>query len=160
VRRQTRRGITNAPKTAAGRRELPLSRSVAQRLWTLHRGRSGEDPVFAHPATGERMEYHWAEHNILRPAREAGGLDWLTFHGLRHTCASLLFANGKNLKQVQHWLGHSSPQLTQNTYLHLMDDGLGGADFLDDLTARVSAGCQQTQPNSDELPKRQSRKSA
>jgi integrase len=83
------------------------------------------------------MEYHWAEHKVLRPAREAAGLDWLTFHGLRHTCASLLFANGKNLKQVQHWLGHSSPQLTQNTYLHLMDDGLGGADFLDKVTAGV-----------------------
>jgi integrase len=51
------------------------------------------------------MEYHRAEHNVLRATREAAGLDWLTFHGLRHTCASLLFANGKNLKQVQHWLG-------------------------------------------------------
>jgi hypothetical protein len=61
-------------------------------------------------------------------------MSWVTFHSLRHTTASLLFAHGKNLKQVQHWLGHTSPQLTQNTYLHLMDDGLGDADFLDELT--------------------------
>ncbi|MEJ7894375.1 MAG: site-specific integrase [Solirubrobacteraceae bacterium] len=132
VRRQTRRGVTNAPKTEAGRRDVPLSTSVARRLWASQGAPSG--PVFGDPATGEHMPYHRSEYHCLRAAKKRAGLEWVTFHSLRHTCASLLFANGKNLKQVQHWLGHSSPVLTQNTYLHLMDDGLGEADFLDGLT--------------------------
>ena len=33
---------------------------------------------------------------------------------------------------VQEWLGHHSPAFTLATYVHLMDGGLGDADFLDD----------------------------
>jgi hypothetical protein len=29
------------------------------------------------------------------------------FHDLRHSCASRLYANGINLKEIQEWLGHS-----------------------------------------------------
>jgi integrase len=33
----------------------------------------------------------------------------VSFHTFRHTCASLLFAEDKNAKQVQEWLGHADP---------------------------------------------------
>jgi hypothetical protein len=55
----------------------------------------------------------------------------VSFHAFRHTCASLLFANDKNIKQVQTWLGHADPAFTLRTYVHLMDDGVGAADFFD-----------------------------
>ena len=32
----------------------------------------------------------------------------MRFHDLRHSCASLLLANGVPLKQIQEWLGHST----------------------------------------------------
>ena len=73
---------------------------------------------------------------VLKPAAESVGLPWVTFHSLRHTCASLLFAAGKNIKQVQEWLGHADPAFTLRTYVHLMDEGLGDAEFMD---AAVSA---------------------
>jgi len=38
------------------------------------------------------------EHNHLRKIR---------FHDLRHSCASLLYAHGVSLKEIQEWLGHS-----------------------------------------------------
>jgi integrase len=41
------------------------------------------------------------------------------------------------VKQVQEWLGHSDPGFTLRTYVHLMDEGLGGAEFLD---AAVTVG--------------------
>ncbi|WP_397327107.1 tyrosine-type recombinase/integrase [Paenibacillus oceani] len=31
----------------------------------------------------------------------------IRFHDLRHSCASLLLANGVSLKEIQEWLGHS-----------------------------------------------------
>lgn len=38
---------------------------------------------------------------------------------LRHSCASLLLANGVPLKQIQEWLGHSDFAITANIYAHL-----------------------------------------
>jgi hypothetical protein len=34
---------------------------------------------------------------------------------------------------VQEWLGHADPSFTLRTYVHLLDEGLGDADFLDEL---------------------------
>jgi len=47
------------------------------------------------------------------------GLPHIRFHELRHSCASLLIAQGFNLKDVQEWLGHADITLTANTYAHL-----------------------------------------
>ena len=38
---------------------------------------------------------------------------------LRHSCASLLLANGVPLKHIQEWLGHSDFTTTANIYAHL-----------------------------------------
>jgi integrase len=42
---------------------------------------------------------------------------------------------GKNVKQVQEWLGHHSAAYTLKEYVHLIDTGVGEAAFLDDATA-------------------------
>jgi integrase len=63
-------------------------------------------------------------------------LEWVGFHAFRHTCASLLFAQGRNVVQVQRWLGHHSPSFTLDTYVHLLDGDLG-----DPLSLPVSNVC-------------------
>jgi len=50
---------------------------------------------------------------------EKNGFRRLRFHDLRHSCASLLLANGVPLKHIQEWLGHSDFAITANTYAHL-----------------------------------------
>ena len=50
---------------------------------------------------------------------EKHGLRRMRFHDLRHSCASLLLANGVPLKQIQEWLGHSDFSTTANIYAHL-----------------------------------------
>ena len=47
------------------------------------------------------------------------GLKKMRFHDLRHSCASLLLANGVTLKEIQEWLGHSDFSTTANIYAHL-----------------------------------------
>ena len=47
------------------------------------------------------------------------GFKHIRFHDLRHSCASLLNAQGFTLKDIQEWLGHSDIQTTANTYAHL-----------------------------------------
>src|ERR671924_804001 len=56
------------------------------------------------------------------------------------SCATLLFRNGRNAKQVQKYLGHSGPGFTLRTYVHLLDDDLDSPDFMEAMT---SEGGQQ-----------------
>lgn len=93
--------------------------------------------------------------NVLAPARESVGLPWVTFHSLRHTCASLLFAEGKNVKQVQEWLGHADPGFTLREYIHLMDEGVGDVAFMDRMVrAPDVAGQRQGNTMSEASRKR------
>jgi hypothetical protein len=62
---------------------------------------------------------------VLKPAAEEACVEWVGFHAFRHTCASLLFAEGRNAKQVQVRLGHHSAAFTLATYVHLLDGDLG-----------------------------------
>ena len=49
----------------------------------------------------------------------SAGLKRIRFHDLRHSCASLLLANGVPLKAIQEWLGHSTFTVTADFYSHL-----------------------------------------
>lgn len=56
------------------------------------------------------------------------GLKKIRFHDLRHTCASLLLANGVPMKQIRVWLGHSTFSTTADIYAHL------------DMSAQIQTG--------------------
>ena len=47
------------------------------------------------------------------------GIKRIRFHDLRHSCASLMLANGVPMKMIQDWLGHSSMSTTANIYSHV-----------------------------------------
>ena len=47
------------------------------------------------------------------------GLRKIRFHDLRHTCASMMMAQGVPMKHIQEWLGHSDFSTTANIYAHL-----------------------------------------
>jgi integrase len=48
------------------------------------------------------------------------GLPHQRFHDLRHACASLLLAQGLDLKVIQEVLGHSTIAITADLYAHVM----------------------------------------
>ncbi|MFD1411357.1 tyrosine-type recombinase/integrase [Lapidilactobacillus gannanensis] len=50
------------------------------------------------------------------------GLPRVTFHGLRHTHASVLLYQGVSVLSVSKRLGHSSITTTQSTYLHIIKE--------------------------------------
>lgn len=54
-------------------------------------------------------------HRIL----EKAGLPRIRFHDMRHTCATLLLAQGEHPKIVQEMMGHSTITLTMDTYSHV-----------------------------------------
>lgn len=50
---------------------------------------------------------------------KANGMRHIRYHDLKHSCASLLLANGVPMKRLQEWLGHSDFSTTANIYAHL-----------------------------------------
>ena len=54
--------------------------------------------------------------------KKCGIKDGFTFHGLRHTHATLLLQQGVNPKIVQERLGHSSIKVTMDIYSHVLPD--------------------------------------
>jgi len=77
----------------------------------------------------------------LRRLAKRAGVRPIPFHGLRHTCASIMVMDGVPLYTVQRMLRHASPIMTQR-YAHLADDQLHEAASR--LVAR-SAGTQHAE---------------
>jgi integrase len=129
IRRRIYQGKVASPKSKSGTRDIPISTGLARELWGLQGG--PEELLFA-SVRGHQLDRDWLWKNVLKPTAKQAGVPWVGFHTFRHTCASMLFKQGKNAKEVSVWLGHSDPSFTLRTYIHLIDEGLGSADFLDD----------------------------
>jgi integrase len=127
VRRALVKGCMGPPKSRYGRREVPLDHVMVLALRDRHKAAewpSAEDPVF--PASnGACLDAENLRRRVLKPIRGEACLPWLGFHAFRHTCATMLFAEGRNAVQVQRWLGHHSAAFTLARYVHLLDGDLG-----------------------------------
>lgn len=67
---------------------------------------------------GERLKPNTLS-NGFRRLLEENDMRIIRLHDLRHSCASLLLAEGVPMKQIQEWLGHSDFSTTANIYAHL-----------------------------------------
>jgi integrase len=105
------------PKTPSSRRRIDLDIGTVEAL-RLHR--SNQHPVselvFTQP-NGEPVSPWTVSASFKRTALSLG-LPPLTFHGLRHTWATLALSAGVQPKIVQERLGHSSIQVTSDIYQH------------------------------------------
>ena len=64
----------------------------------------------------------------------------------------MIHASGeKTDRQLCDWLGHHDPAYSVRAYVGQMDEGLGAADFLDDLIP-VELGATLGQPNTHKAP--------
>ncbi len=67
------------------------------------------------------MSHRYISLNVLAPIAKAAKVKGLTLHDLRHGAASLWIEQRVEPKRVQTWLGHSSIQVTFDTYGHLFE---------------------------------------
>lgn len=160
VREQVYRGKRKKLKSKSGSRDLPLSPGMVVKLHA-HRARTYEgEGASVFPSSGKLrktkdgyafpFDSKALARDVLVPTRESLGLEWVTFHTFRHTCASMLFERGRNLVQVSKWLGHADPAFTLRTYVHLMDEGVGNAEFFDEAVA--PAGANQGNARATQAP--------
>lgn len=121
--------LDSGPKTAAGRRSIPIDAHLCDELrahqerQAQERAAAGEawyqsDLVFVNEVgVGYRPETFSRR---FRALSTAAGLRRIRLHDLRHTAATLMLAAGEPTKVVAEILGHSSPTITQNIYQHVV----------------------------------------
>jgi integrase len=128
VRRAYVRGRFGPPKSRYGKRTIPIDHAVVIELRARRKGSEwpGDDDLVFPASNGEPLRQENVRRRALGPTAQEAGVPWAGFHAFRHTCATRLFAAGRNAVQVQRWLGHHSPAFTLATYVHLLDDDLGG----------------------------------
>lgn len=121
--------VSPLPKTASSRRINHVP-GFAVEVLRQHRLRQLQERL----SVGER----WHEHDLVFPSTigtpleprnltrhlhqlcKTAGLPPERFHNLRHTAASIGFAEGLDPKMIQHMLSHSSIGVTMDTYTHLV----------------------------------------
>jgi integrase len=129
------------PKTASSRRLLPLPNKI-ERALARHAERQAE----------ERQRDDWQAYGLVFPSErgtpmeprnlvrhfksvlERADLPDVRFHDLRHSCATMLIAQGVHARTVMEIMGHSQISVTMNTYGHIMPETQrAAADALDRL---------------------------
>ncbi len=76
--------------------------------------------VFTRP-DGEPLDGTVITHQFHK-LLDLAGLPQRRFHDLRHSCATLLLAQGVPARVVMEVLGHSQIALTMNTYTHVIPE--------------------------------------
>ena len=115
-------GTTKTNKTRA----VAIPRFLCERL-SLLLGQLPADPdalLFVGPDGGP-LRNNWFHRRVWDPARDQAGVPSdLRIHDLRHTCASLLIAQGAHPKMIQAHLGHSTIAVTFDVYGHIFDSDM------------------------------------
>lgn len=125
------------PKTERSARTLPLTPALAKSLKRAKAVQAAErlrlGPHYA--GTGEYVvvddagrPYHpdtlsdfWRELCTAAKVRQ------IRLHDARHSCASIMHAQGVPIAVISAWLGHADPAFTMRTYVHAEDDALKAA---------------------------------
>jgi integrase len=122
------------PKSRYSRRDVPLPVALAADLSDYRKLGTesfGPDELVFTDTRGGHLRQENVRRRVLAPLAKAAGTEQevgtLGFHTFRHTCATRLFAEGRNAVQVQRFLGHHSRAFTLATYVHLLSEDLGGA---------------------------------
>ena len=148
--------VWGSTKTYA-HRTVHLPRFLCEQLaaYLAERPHGPDDLVFTAPQGGPLREQKFVA-GIFKPAAARAGLPQrLRFHDLRHTCASLLIAQGASVKAVQAQLGHASATVTLDRYGHLFPDELQQlADRLQDAYADATTDPARTEATATMLRER------
>lgn len=142
----TNKGAIKAPKTDAGTRTVALDADTvahlvrwrgeqAALLFSMGCKQTPDTPVCCSDVGGYigvgNFETWFARF------RKRAGFEGLRFHELRHTQATLLLANGVDVKTVQTRLGHSSASVTLDWYAKaLPENDRKAADLMGSLASK------------------------
>ena len=115
-------------KTAAGKRKYALLPEIKEVLLSLKKETKNNKKIFGKEYQNTDYIFVWPDGRPYRPdyiTREfqkvlaKNNFPKMRFHDLRHSCASILYDKGWELKDIQLWLGHADIETTANIYTHI-----------------------------------------
>lgn len=138
--------VSGSPKTQRSRRTVPLPKVCVAAL-REHRSRQDAERDKAGDAWVDLgLVFSTVKGTVIEPRNlnrlfdqriEAAGVRRIRFHDLRHTCATLLLAQGVPARVVMEMLGHTQLGITTDLYGHVMPTTLrSAADAMDGVFRR------------------------
>ena len=120
---------TNTPKSKSGLREIDIDTATVallkeykkrQQIQAWQLGRSVK--IVFTPFT-TKYAYACLLRKRLQGHFKVAGVPDVSFHGFRHTHATIMLYAGIEAKDLQYRLGHSNISMTLNTYVHATKEG-------------------------------------
>ena len=100
---------------------------------------------FGHPMNPSVLTNH------IHDIENAAGLPQISLHGLRHTFASMLNADGVDIARISRELGHGSINITLDVYMHLFGSASSSSrGIADSLNKKVAGNATVLPPLSEE----------
>lgn len=138
------------PKSRAGRRDVPIPRTLVAELRShiAHLPEQSPEDVKQYgrllfpSEAGRPMNQANLISRKIKPAMEEAGAPWACSHALRHSFASMHLEAGTNILRLSKLLGHANASMTLDVYSWLLDDGPGEPL---DLDTELSIGAAITQ---------------
>lgn len=133
--------VYGPPKSSRSRRTVPLP-AASVRALRAHRARQAAETLALEPTwVDSGLVFTSTVGTVIEPRNLTrffdelivkSGVRRIRFHDLRHTCASLLLAQGVPARVVMDVLGHSQLAITTDLYSHVMPTALReAADAMD-----------------------------
>lgn len=128
--------VTGSPKTKKSRRNLPLPQVLVTALAAHRESQQRERREAGTRWQESGLVFTTGKGTMIEPrdlnrflddAIARAGLRRIRFHDLRHTCATLLLAQGVSPRVVMEVLGHSQLSMTTDLYGHVMPSSLRDA---------------------------------
>lgn len=139
-----------SPKSAAARRSIPLPPALVAELkrWKLACPNGKLDLAFPN-GVGKVETHSNLLQRVIGPLQVRAGVTepdkdgeptWrYGLHSFRHAAASMWIERSIDAKRVQTWIGHSSIQLTFDTYAHLFEAAVSDAAVASAIEAELMA---------------------
>ena len=108
---------TSTPKTATSIRREAIPQEAVDLLIKEHAKHPDNPYMFPSPVTGG-MYYPDSLATLNEKILKACGLEYVSFHALRHTFATVALQSGVDIRTVSGMLGHADPGFTLRTYTH------------------------------------------
>ena len=116
--------IIQTPKTKTSNRTIAVPPFILDDIKLMQedqKQRATQCDYLIRNAWGEPPAGKWADKR-MKELIEKNNLPHITMHGLRHTYASMLIAEGVPVSEVSAQLGHASTDITLRVYTHLFTD--------------------------------------
>jgi integrase len=126
-----------APRSAQGRRKVPIPAALRDRLLEYLMDGPDEGRIFI----GLNDSYARG-----RKAADDAGVEQPTLHECRHGYASLMIAAGVNVKALSTFMGHANIRITLDQYGHLLPGAEEEAAGLLDAFLARQAGAAEVEP--------------